>query len=86
MPAAICHSQPGNFAGCSSLSFEFVGRQVAAFGIGENGLADTIEMYLKDIFTVTENMAGRLGIAVRAGKDTQTLPLGPQLIKPANLL
>ena len=52
----------------------------AAFGIGEKGKADPIEMYLNDIFTVTVNMAGLPGIAVPAGKDKQGLPLGLQLI------
>jgi aspartyl-tRNA(Asn)/glutamyl-tRNA(Gln) amidotransferase subunit A len=52
----------------------------AAFGIGEKGGADPIEMYLNDIFTVTVNMAGLPGIAVPAGKDAQGLPLGLQLI------
>ena len=52
----------------------------AAFGIGEKGSADPIEMYLNDIFTVTVNMAGLPGIAVPAGKDHQRLPLGLQLI------
>jgi aspartyl-tRNA(Asn)/glutamyl-tRNA(Gln) amidotransferase subunit A len=51
----------------------------AAFGIGEKG-ADPIEMYLNDIFTVTVNMAGLPGIAIPAGKDSQGLPLGLQLI------
>lgn len=51
----------------------------AAFGIGEKG-GDPVEMYLNDIFTVTVNMAGLPGIAVPAGKDTQGLPLGLQLI------
>lgn len=52
----------------------------AAFGIGEKGKADPIEMYLNDIFTVTVNMAGLPGIAVPAGKDGQGLPLGLQMI------
>ncbi|WP_024575140.1 MULTISPECIES: Asp-tRNA(Asn)/Glu-tRNA(Gln) amidotransferase subunit GatA [unclassified Afipia] len=52
----------------------------AAFGIGEKGKADPIEMYLNDIFTVTVNMAGLPGIAVPAGTDGQGLPLGLQLI------
>ena len=33
----------------------------AAFGIGEKGGADPVEMYLNDIFTVTVNMAGPAG-------------------------
>jgi aspartyl-tRNA(Asn)/glutamyl-tRNA(Gln) amidotransferase subunit A len=52
----------------------------AAFGIGEKGGADPVEMYLNDIFTVTVNMAGLPGIAVPAGRDAQGLPLGLQLI------
>ncbi len=52
----------------------------AAFGIGEKGAADPVEMYLNDIFTVTVNMAGLPGIAVPAGLDGQGLPLGLQLI------
>jgi aspartyl-tRNA(Asn)/glutamyl-tRNA(Gln) amidotransferase subunit A len=52
----------------------------AAFGIGEKGKADPVEMYLNDVFTVTVNMAGLPGIAVPAGLDSQGLPLGLQLI------
>jgi aspartyl-tRNA(Asn)/glutamyl-tRNA(Gln) amidotransferase subunit A len=52
----------------------------AAFGIGEKGGADPIEMYLNDVFTVTVNMAGLPGIAVPAGLDGQGLPLALQLI------
>jgi aspartyl-tRNA(Asn)/glutamyl-tRNA(Gln) amidotransferase subunit A len=52
----------------------------AAFGIGEKGGADPIEMYLNDVFTVTVNMAGLPGISVPSGVDAQGLPLGLQLI------
>src|SRR5689334_4016092 len=52
----------------------------AAFGIGEKGGGNPIEMYLNDIFTVTVNMAGLPGIAVPAGLDGQGLPLALQLI------
>ena len=52
----------------------------AAFGIGEKGAADPVEMYLNDVFTVTVNMAGLPGISVPAGLDSQGLPLGLQLI------
>ncbi|HEX8662419.1 MAG TPA: Asp-tRNA(Asn)/Glu-tRNA(Gln) amidotransferase subunit GatA [Beijerinckiaceae bacterium] len=52
----------------------------AAFGIGEKGSDDPVEMYLNDVFTVTVNMAGLPGIAVPAGLDGQGLPLGLQLI------
>jgi aspartyl-tRNA(Asn)/glutamyl-tRNA(Gln) amidotransferase subunit A len=52
----------------------------AAFGVGEKGRADPIEMYLNDVFTVTVNMAGLPGISVPAGLDDAGLPLGLQLI------
>jgi len=52
----------------------------AAFGIGEKGGTDPIEMYLNDVFTVTVNMAGLPGISVPAGLDGEGLPLGLQLI------
>jgi aspartyl-tRNA(Asn)/glutamyl-tRNA(Gln) amidotransferase subunit A len=52
----------------------------AAFGIGEKGGSDPVEMYLNDVFTVTVNMAGLPGISVPAGLDAQGLPLGLQLI------
>ena len=52
----------------------------AAFGIGEKGGADPIEMYLNDVFTVTVNMAGLPGISVPGGLSAEGLPLGLQLI------
>jgi aspartyl-tRNA(Asn)/glutamyl-tRNA(Gln) amidotransferase subunit A len=52
----------------------------SAFGVGEKGGADPIEMYLNDVFTVTVNMAGLPGIAVPAGADANGLPLGLQMI------
>jgi aspartyl-tRNA(Asn)/glutamyl-tRNA(Gln) amidotransferase subunit A len=52
----------------------------SAFGIGEKGAADPVEMYLNDVFTVTVNMAGLPGLAVPGGLDAKGLPLGLQLI------
>ena len=52
----------------------------AAFGIGEKGAADPVEMYLNDVFTVTVNMAGLPGISVPGGLSAEGLPLGLQLI------
>jgi aspartyl-tRNA(Asn)/glutamyl-tRNA(Gln) amidotransferase subunit A len=52
----------------------------AAFGVGEKGGADPVEMYLNDVFTVTVNMAGLPGIAVPAGFSSEGLPMGLQLI------
>jgi aspartyl-tRNA(Asn)/glutamyl-tRNA(Gln) amidotransferase subunit A len=52
----------------------------AAFGIGEKGASDPIEMYLNDVFTVTVNLAGLPGISVPGGLSDEGLPLGLQLI------
>ena len=52
----------------------------AAFGIGEKGSSDPVEMYLNDVFTVTVNMAGLPGLAVPGGLSASGLPLGLQLI------
>jgi aspartyl-tRNA(Asn)/glutamyl-tRNA(Gln) amidotransferase subunit A len=52
----------------------------AAFGIGEKGSSDPVEMYLNDVFTVTVNLAGLPGLSVPAGLSAEGLPLGLQLI------
>ena len=52
----------------------------AAFGRGEKGASDPVEMYLNDVFTVTVNMAGLPGLAVPAGLSSERLPLALQLI------
>jgi len=51
----------------------------AAFELGKE-VADPVEMYLNDVFTVTVNLAGLPGVAVPAGLDKTGLPLGLQLI------
>ena len=51
-----------------------------AFGIGEKGGSDPVEMYLNDVFTVPVNLAGLPGISVPAGLSAEGLPLGLQLI------
>jgi aspartyl-tRNA(Asn)/glutamyl-tRNA(Gln) amidotransferase subunit A len=51
-----------------------------AFGIGEKGSTDPVEMYLNDVFTVTVNMAGLPGLVAPAGLSAQGLPVGLQLI------
>jgi aspartyl-tRNA(Asn)/glutamyl-tRNA(Gln) amidotransferase subunit A len=50
-----------------------------AFKIGEY-LADPLEMYLADLFSVHANVAGVPGISIPCGKDKQGLPIGLQLI------
>jgi aspartyl-tRNA(Asn)/glutamyl-tRNA(Gln) amidotransferase subunit A len=52
----------------------------SAFGIGEKGGTDPVEMYLNDVFTVPVNLAGLPGISVPAGLSADALPLGLQLI------
>ncbi len=52
----------------------------AAFGIGEKGSDNPVEMYLNDVFTVTVNMAGLPGLVAPAGLSSDDLPLGLQLI------
>jgi len=54
-----------------------------AFGFGEKGSADPVEMYLNDILTVTTNLAGLPGISVPAGLSEDGLPLGLQVIGKA---
>jgi aspartyl-tRNA(Asn)/glutamyl-tRNA(Gln) amidotransferase subunit A len=52
----------------------------AAFGIGEKGSENPVEMYLNDVFTVTVNMAGLPGLVAPAGRSSEGLPLALQLI------
>ena len=52
----------------------------SAFGLGEVGSTDPVEMYLNDVFTVTLNLAGLPGVAVPVGLDKKGLPVGLQLI------
>lgn len=51
----------------------------AAPEIGKS-LADPIQMYLGDIYTVSVNLAGLPGISVPVGTDSKGLPIGMQLI------
>lgn len=51
-----------------------------AFEIGK--IADPVAMYLEDIFTVHANLAGIPAIVVPAGRDSDNLPVGIQLMAP----
>lgn len=50
--------------------------------IGES-LADPLQMYLSDIFTVSVNLAGLPGLSVPCGFDGSGMPIGAQIIGPA---
>jgi aspartyl-tRNA(Asn)/glutamyl-tRNA(Gln) amidotransferase subunit A len=50
-----------------------------AFKLGEN-THDPIKMYLADVMTVPASLAGLPAMSVPAGKNTQGLPIGVQLI------
>lgn len=47
--------------------------------LGES-LADPIQMYLGDIYTIAANLAGLPGISVPCGQDGRGLPIGLQLV------
>lgn len=50
-----------------------------AFKIGEK-VSDPLSMYLSDIFTITCNLSGLPGISIPAGKNSEGLPIGLQLM------
>ncbi len=50
-----------------------------AFKIGEK-TSDPVQMYLSDIFTVSANLAGIPGVSVPVGRDSNSLPIGVQLL------
>jgi aspartyl-tRNA(Asn)/glutamyl-tRNA(Gln) amidotransferase subunit A len=53
-----------------------------AFKIGEKA-NDPLQMYLSDVFTLNQNLAGICGISLPCGFDGQGLPIGLQLNGPA---
>ncbi len=50
-----------------------------AFKIGEK-IADPLQMYLSDIFTISVNLAGTCGLSLPCGLSSDGLPIGLQLI------
>jgi aspartyl-tRNA(Asn)/glutamyl-tRNA(Gln) amidotransferase subunit A len=52
-----------------------------AFKLGEK-LADPLQMYLADIYTISVNLAGLPGLSLPAGLSKEGLPIGMQLIGP----
>jgi aspartyl-tRNA(Asn)/glutamyl-tRNA(Gln) amidotransferase subunit A len=58
---------------------------VPAFKIGER-MADPLQMYLADIFTIAANLAGICAISIPCGEtetDGKKLPVGLQIMAPA---
>lgn len=53
-----------------------------AFKIGEK-VADPLQMYLSDIYTIAVNLAGIPGISIPCGFDGNNLPIGLQILSPA---
>lgn len=51
----------------------------AAFKIGEKS-ADPLAMYLSDIFTISCNLAGIVGLSMNCGMTTAGLPIGLQIL------
>ena len=54
----------------------------SAFSFNDMANFDPIQIYLNDIFTVPANLAGLPAISVPAGLDSNSLPLGLQIITP----
>ncbi len=52
-----------------------------AFKIGER-VADPLQMYLADIFTIAVNLAGICGVSIPCGFTSSKLPIGLQIIGP----
>ncbi len=53
-----------------------------AFKIGEK-IADPLQMYLSDVYTISANLAGIPGISIPCGFDGNNLPIGLQILAPA---
>jgi aspartyl-tRNA(Asn)/glutamyl-tRNA(Gln) amidotransferase subunit A len=53
----------------------------AAFKLGER-MADPLQMYLADIFTIAVNLAGICGVSIPCGFTSGKLPIGLQIIGP----
>jgi len=53
-----------------------------AFKLGEK-IADPLQMYLADVYTIAANLAGVPAISIPCGFDTNNLPIGLQILTPA---
>jgi aspartyl-tRNA(Asn)/glutamyl-tRNA(Gln) amidotransferase subunit A len=68
------------FSACDAVTLPTA--PAAAFPLGER-LADPLQMYLSDIFTVPASLAGLPALTLPTGLDRDGLPLSLQLIGPA---
>ena len=50
-----------------------------AFKLGEK-VADPLDMYLSDIYTITASLAGIPGVSVPCGNSSEGLPIGMQIL------
>ena len=50
-----------------------------AFRLGEK-MADPVQMYLNDIYTIPANLAGLPGLSIPCGFDEKSLPVGLQIV------
>lgn len=65
-------------------SYDFIISPTApttAFALGEH--ADSLSMYLADLFTVQASLSGTPGISIPNGKDNEGMPIGLQIISKA---
>ncbi|MFC1738576.1 Asp-tRNA(Asn)/Glu-tRNA(Gln) amidotransferase subunit GatA, partial [Planctomycetota bacterium] len=53
-----------------------------AFKVGEK-IADPLQMYLSDIYTISANLAGVPAVSIPCGFDDGDLPIGLQILSPA---
>ncbi len=68
------------FQGCDAVLTPVA--PTAAYPLGA-AVADPLQMYLGDVFTVTANLAGLCGLAVPCGFTAAGLPVGLQILGPA---
>jgi aspartyl-tRNA(Asn)/glutamyl-tRNA(Gln) amidotransferase subunit A len=65
------------FANCDIIATPVA--PTTAFNLGEK-MADPLQMYLSDIFTISVNLAGLPGLSIPCGYDSAGMPIGLQLI------